>query len=502
MYLHLRRPDTFLTIMTNPYFERAWTVQETTVPKNEVEFVSHHGSMKFSHLSENLGLVMAACLDWSNPKVRATIISRQDALYKLATRKLSWKTKRTYNKHHRLFTITLQATEPRDKAYAFLFAFKKPHSAPDTESENPYAEGLHSLMQVDYDKPIDTVFTDFTVALVQDSNLLPVTLASQRNRRSTLPSWVPDWASDNQASFFIRFLFILAGKSSLGDSGSLPAFNMEKRTMQVRGRKNTKIVRKVELHSDEMSHRRTPWGPEVVRGVGRLVQMMNETAADATSLISKNLWEEDPTPTEKKMLRKAGLKRSMMDVVRLRLQICSSILIPYMETLAARHDNDYQGLVVDVDVWLASMRKKLGSCIPQAKLDQVYAKTRNFAKADKTGRPVFMDSIAVMFMSLIQPFFKLWSLLDVISVVLSSGITVFVTEADEVGLGIGVHAGDEIILWERCPCPVVVRHYEKQTNSSSSSSSNVDCSFVSAVYIEDMKDERLGSKGLTTFVVH
>ena len=49
----------------------------------------------------------------------------------------------------------LDATEPKDKAYAMLWAF------PDaTEADTP-------LRQIDYDKPIEVIFTEFTIALVK-----------------------------------------------------------------------------------------------------------------------------------------------------------------------------------------------------------------------------------------------------------------------------------------------------------------------------------------------
>lgn len=108
----------------------------------------------------------------------------------------------------------------------------------------------------------------------------------------------------------------------------------------------------------------------------------------------------------------------------LRLAICYNIFGSYTEDMAV-HDDYNENFAADLDAWLASMRMYLDRCIPGAGWDQVCAKTREFA--NQSGQPVSMDSIFFAFVSSLQPYLNLSSLLEYIMKMLASGVTAFVT---------------------------------------------------------------------------
>jgi hypothetical protein len=87
----------------------------------------------------------------------------------------------------------LKATEPRDKAYAMLWAF--PDSSKVTDP----------LRQADYDKPIDVIFTEYTTAIFVKMKGSPIQFywINSAQRNASLPSWVPDWKENTSMSYFI-----------------------------------------------------------------------------------------------------------------------------------------------------------------------------------------------------------------------------------------------------------------------------------------------------------
>lgn len=468
-----------MAIMANPYFDRVWTIQETAVhPTANIVLVTHYDSMPFKHLLTPLRLIL------DRPRPHYNIGDIKNAFLKLGLRLFGSQTVGLASLNFwRLLTIRLQAKEPRDKAYALLFTFKR-HPAFEMDNDG------HGLLQVNYDKSIQTVFTEFTTALIQDNNLLPVVLASQRKRMDKLPSWVPDWTSYDQASSYFLNSILLSENSSPA-SGSCPSFDKDKDTMQVRGRTVTSILRHVELHSDAI------WEPKVVRVLGRLFQMTSDKTADG-----KRIWQEllelaanVPAATKITLPEEHVFDRGDLYNLSLRLDVCNTLFLSYMENIAAHGDYD-DDVAADLDAWLAPIRTRLESLSPGARLDPVCAKTREFAH--QSGRPVSTDSIFFTFVSLLEPHFKLSSLLRLMSVVLGSGVTAFVTETNKLGMGMGVRAGDEIVLWERCQRPVIIRRVEEQD------AGNVHCSFISGVMFLNVNvPKQLGPEDLTTtFVVH
>lgn len=96
---------------------------------------------------------------------------------------------------------SLKATEHKDRAYAMLWFF-------DPDNEN-----LAPLLEVDYTKSIETIYTEYTAALLlegdnigdQVSKVLSTVYGNRRNHR--LPWWVPDWTESSDG--FGKSLFAL-----------------------------------------------------------------------------------------------------------------------------------------------------------------------------------------------------------------------------------------------------------------------------------------------------
>jgi hypothetical protein len=87
----------------------------------------------------------------------------------------------------------LSATEPKDKAYAMLWAFPE------------LTENTAPLRNVDYKKPIELIYTEYTTALFVKMNgsSFPFYWVNSRPRNASLPSWVPDWKEQTSMSFFV-----------------------------------------------------------------------------------------------------------------------------------------------------------------------------------------------------------------------------------------------------------------------------------------------------------
>lgn len=82
------------------------------------------------------------------------------------------------------FVPYFQATDPKDKAYASMW----------TVSRMPNADLGDQFYQVDYEKNLETIYTEFTRALIRaDEDRGAIYRTLQRGRYSRLPSWVPDW---------------------------------------------------------------------------------------------------------------------------------------------------------------------------------------------------------------------------------------------------------------------------------------------------------------------
>jgi hypothetical protein len=87
----------------------------------------------------------------------------------------------------------LNATEPKDKAYAMLWAF-----AEDSEANT-------ALRQVDYAKPIELIYLEFAIAIMVKMEA-PTDIFYNINtegRNPNLPSWVPDWQISAPMSYYL-----------------------------------------------------------------------------------------------------------------------------------------------------------------------------------------------------------------------------------------------------------------------------------------------------------
>jgi hypothetical protein len=87
----------------------------------------------------------------------------------------------------------LKATEPKDMAYAMLWAF--PNSSEFTDP----------LRRADYDKPIEVIFTEYTTAIFVKTKGPSVQFywVNSAPRNASLPSWVPDWKESTSMSLFV-----------------------------------------------------------------------------------------------------------------------------------------------------------------------------------------------------------------------------------------------------------------------------------------------------------
>jgi hypothetical protein len=61
------------------------------------------------------------------------------------------------------------------------------------------------LRRVDYDKPLELIYTEFTTATFVKTNgsTVQLYLVNSLPRLASLPSWIPDWSQTNSMSYLV-----------------------------------------------------------------------------------------------------------------------------------------------------------------------------------------------------------------------------------------------------------------------------------------------------------
>lgn len=475
-------PGTLFSFFSNPYFDRTWTIQETRLGTRRISpiLITHYGEMSYDNAF--LGAALAVASLPEKYIHRRGSGERWAMVMKVLSRRME---QLEDNIESLISNYMLKATEPRDKAYGFLFLFQNPGLDTTTVSR----PGLNALFQVDYNKSLVTVFTEFTVALAEEGSLAPIAMATSREKTESMPSWVLD--STTKATLgdilFVSIVVSSDDSSASGASDICPEFSIKEGTMEIRGLLKSTIEQCVELPYNEVPKENALWTPNIVRGLCRLFHMLNGAGLDAAAILWDfgNFEENPPTEVEKRFHMKDGF-----DLCKLRINILASLLLSHMAYTETSDRVD----PVNFSVWLDSVRKALGPYIPYKNLDAVLKKTKHFAFETPA---TLMDSVLLYLVSLCKKFVNLDVVLKYYFYPdFSRGRTIFVTSSKMLGIGIAVQPGDSVALWEGCPWPMVIR----QTREIES---KVHCKLVSVSLIEGMMSGEEWTPGdLTKFVVH
>lgn len=136
---------------------------------------------------------------------------------------------------------SLNASEPRDKVYAMLWAFT------DAKEKDSHS----SLFKVNYNKPVEDLFTEFTAFLLihleWEWKYWPLLLASEGRdgeKSSKLPSWVPDWELNEDYHDLYAFGTRVTGIGidDREDDDKILKFYIEGRHLHVWGMRHASVI--------------------------------------------------------------------------------------------------------------------------------------------------------------------------------------------------------------------------------------------------------------------
>lgn len=225
--------DSFNAIFLNGYFQRVWTVQEIAMAH---AIQVHYGTSMFSWRD----LITSALF---TVKQEGGFLRNQGGQVDVfRDAKTHWKLLNSLESHFVLPDIFgvealydrrnksnilgkltpgtaelalvkskgLDATEPRDKAYAMLWAF--PGSS----------QAIDLLRQVDYDKNIEDIYTEYTAAIFVKMSGAPDQFywVNSTRRNAALPSWVPDWNENTTIWFSLWAQHLKSFCAAKEDSGT------------------------------------------------------------------------------------------------------------------------------------------------------------------------------------------------------------------------------------------------------------------------------------------
>ncbi|KAF2422415.1 HET-domain-containing protein [Tothia fuscella] len=166
-------------LIRNPYFGRAWIVQEVLLPKVSLAIFGTD-LIPFTRLAVGLHAFGAACIETLLPNSEWPI----STLFGTAFYYIQNKIERQYQETLSEMTWCSQATDPRDLVYAFLGL-----------------KGDDDIdIQPDYAASVDEVYTRVAMAFIKGTHSLGMFRSLSQYQEqieiALLPSWVPDWRTN------------------------------------------------------------------------------------------------------------------------------------------------------------------------------------------------------------------------------------------------------------------------------------------------------------------
>ncbi|KAL8782290.1 MAG: hypothetical protein Q9213_005525 [Squamulea squamosa] len=227
--LGLRRREVLAGLLNRPWFTRAWVYQEVVVAQRGLVLC---GSIQMD-MDIFINLLDGVCeLDFQDVGESASIMHSSKGykpMFAICEARFESRNGLSSSKKSRwLSTLwqamgNLDATDPRDKVYAFL-AFANPEE--------------EARISPSYGRPITSVYTDATLRSISSVGSLDVLELAIKGDKSSedLPSWVPDFSKPLPSSSFMTHNVGSTGFHASRDSTHISMIsNTDSTTLTVRG---------------------------------------------------------------------------------------------------------------------------------------------------------------------------------------------------------------------------------------------------------------------------
>jgi hypothetical protein len=359
--------------------------------------------------------------------------------------------------------ITLLATEPRDKAYAMLWAFLEHDERKDT---------LKPLFQVDYRKPIHTVFTEFTSALMHTSQMktYPLYVTHSWKERSSLPSWVPDWSFGVGKENMLRWTpqILDEGYRASGADTSLYHFEIFGMHLHMFGHRMNRIRTifqfpgreegKFEFNKPETFTKAFIPVLRTLRAffqtltddatVGRFLEDLYKVSymyVEGSANRYYSIQEYKPSELEKELTSRLKISLGLLRTRFLRDILCI----------------DIEGAVPDVIIGGISdiLTNYVSQSDRERLIDWLQAGMRSLENKSGNVTELFKDGFGILH-EIIRETRSWIQAYDIVGMLVVDHLskTLFITENGQLGLAFhGIAPEDTVVLWQGCPTPMVAR---------------------------------------------
>ncbi len=371
----------------------------------------------------------------------------------------------------------LQATEPKDKAYASLWALKQQLSRMAVDQCG------YSLFQVDYSKTMEQVYTELAVVFLQNLSNSAIYLACQRGKSPSLPSWVPDW-SQSDGYHEIRDAYTSLSRDIFqagGPSQIVTDAEFDGMTLIILGSTVAAITHCVQLpllssssrakrdYDDDYLFALLSSLREIFAEVDRRVEQGSMQRDTALRMLTSCIGFDRTTFMQASSVEKRVAHARNVEVALLRVQVLGELCSAFTQCTQGEGDD---GSAVDIDMWFAKMRDVLGPFVPAASLDATFDRVMHLQV-----RPLLLIcELAAAFHEQIN-FYEVT--LYLIYGGWGQGKTVFLTECGRLGMSLAAHPGDLVGVFKGIQCPVILRKTRDTRDGD-------EFRLVSIAYVEDM----------------
>lgn len=461
--------DSFNAPFMNAYFQRVWTVQEIAMA-HAVRV--HYGTCAVSwrdFVASALFTVKQSGGFSKNQEAEINVFQDMETQWKLLNSLEShfvlpdiYGVESLYdrfNKENILGKLTpgtaelalvkskgLNATEPRDKAYAMLWAF--PESSAVTDP----------LRRADYNKSIEEIYTEYTTAIFVRMRGAPIQFywVNSTQRNTSLPSWVPDWKENTTMLFSLWAQDLRSYRAAKEDSGRYK-IEIEGRLLRVWGVEHSKIHALIRLTEEVRQSNHSGAEPEVLLEAlidsAELLKSFIDVSKQIINASSEEILErlhrvlhsrrasDGPGPEDQSVFvgteREVGLSGDLKVSIGL-------LRITLFDKLSS--------LLNDTTVPIEMIRSTLAAYLSGHEVHKVLERVQTLPNLP----PFFAVAISL------SPFVNIYHFVYRV-LIDHRDKDFFLTDKGNIGIAFhGLAAGDTIALWKGCPSPMVARKVDAE----------------------------------------